>query len=145
MHPRARSHEQRIAGGKIQNSREVGQVASPISPRRHKSGEVAESAFAPDIQAALVGIARGEFYYRERERRIENEPGADPNDDRTRARSSGGSDPAQADAGDHVEQEQIAKAEYATGAAGISGKRIVRPGRAVLGGAAEGGWACAAV
>ena len=61
MHPRMRPHEQGVAGGKVQNRWEVRQVAGPVSPSRHESGKIPKSAFAPDIQTAFIGIARGKF------------------------------------------------------------------------------------
>src|SRR6202020_1219979 len=98
-----------VAGGKIEHRREIGQVASPVRPGGNEAGEIAKSTFAPDVNSAFVGIARRELDYRERQRRVENKPRADPDDDGTGAGRGRRRNPAQADAGDHVEQNQVAE------------------------------------
>ena len=108
-------HVDEIAGGEIENGREVREVAGPIRPGGHEAGEIAESALAPDVEAPFVRVAGREFHDGKRERQVEEEPRTDPDDDRTGARRGGGSDPAQADAGDGVEENQIAEAENALG------------------------------
>src|SRR3984957_14952382 len=112
MLPRSLPHEENIAGGKIQNSREVGQVAGPVSPGSYESGKVSERAFAPDVEAALVRVPRRKLQYRQRQRRIETEPRPDPNHDGTRPGRRRRGDPPQADPSDHVKQNEVAKPHH---------------------------------
>ena len=121
MLPCVLAHEENVAGSEIEDGREVGEVAGPVSPGGHEAGEVSEGAFAPDVEAAFAGIAGRKLENGKCERRIEAEPGADPDDDRTGASGGGGGDPAQADAGDHVEQNEIAETKHTLGAVGIFG------------------------
>ena len=113
MRPRSLAHEENVAGGKIEDGREVGKIAGPVSPGGHEAGEVSEGALAPDIEAAFTRIAGRKLEHRECKRRIETEPRADPDDDGTRAGRSCGGDPAQTDAGNHIKQNQVAEAEHA--------------------------------
>ncbi len=121
MRPRALAHEENVAGGEVEDGGEVGKVAGPVSPAGHEAGEISEGALAPDVESAFAGITGRELEHRERERRVEAEPRADPDDDRTGTGGGSGGDPAQADAGDHVKQNQIAEAEHALGAVRSSG------------------------
>src|SRR5712671_953027 len=115
MHRAAGKNEQRVSGGKIENRWEVREIACPVCPSGHESGEIAKGTLAPNVQAALVGIARRELNHGEGERRVEEEPGADPNCNCTRAGCGGGGNPAQADTGNHIEKYQVAEAKNATG------------------------------
>src|SRR5258707_2937832 len=101
-------NEQSVAGGKIENRWEVREIACPVCPGGHESGEIAKGALAPNIQSALVGIARRELNHGEGERRVEEEPGADPDCDRAWAGCGSSGNPAQADAGHHIEKHKIA-------------------------------------
>ena len=121
MLPGRLPHEEHVAGGEVEHGREVRQIAGPVRPGRHEAGEISEGAFAPDVEPAFVGIARRKLEHRERQRRVETEPRSDPDDDGTRSGGSGGRDPAQADAGDHVEQQQVAEAHHLPRAVGIFG------------------------
>src|SRR5208337_1224527 len=76
-------HEEQVAGGEVEHGREVGKVAGPVSPGGHEAGEVSKGALRPDIEAAFMRIARRKLDDGERERRVEGEPGADPDNDRT--------------------------------------------------------------
>ena len=129
MFPIRLPHEEHVAGGEVEHGREVGQVAGPISPRRHEAGEISEGALAPDIKPAFIRIARRKFQHRKRQRRVETQPGADPDDDRTRPGGRGGCDPAQADAGDHIKQNQVAEAHHLLGPIGIFRLRDGNPRR----------------
>ena len=51
----------------------------------------------------------------EGERNVEEEPGEEPDYERRGAVAGGGGDPAEADAGDDVEEEEVAKAHDAGG------------------------------
>src|SRR5580700_5688915 len=121
VRPCVLTHEENVAGGEVENGREVGKVASPIGPGRHEAGEISEGALAPDVEAAFAGIAGRKLKHAKRERGVEAEPGADPDNDGTGTGGGGGGDPAQTDAGDYVKQNEIAEAEYAPGAIGIFG------------------------
>ena len=121
MLPRALAHEENVAGGEIEDGREVREVAGPVSPCGHEAGKVSEGALAPDVEAAFAGIAGRQFDHGKREGSVETEPGADPDDNGTGAGGGCGGDPAQADAGDHVKQNEITEAQHAPGAVGIFG------------------------
>ena len=121
MRPRGLAHEENVAGGEVEDGGEVGKIAGPVGPSRHETGEVSEGVFAPDVEATFAGIAGGKFQDGECERGVEAEPGADPDDDGAGSGSGGGGDPAQADAGDDIEQNEIAEAEHTLGAVGILG------------------------
>ena len=121
MAPSRGPNEQGIAGGEVQDGRKVREIAGPVGPGGHEAGEVAKGALAPHVKTAFIGISRGEFEHGEGERRIEAEPGSDPDDDRAWARGRGGGDPAQADAGDDIEKDQVAKAHHLFGAVRIFG------------------------
>ncbi len=112
---------ERIAGGEVKHGREVRQVADPICPGSVETGEVAERVLCPDVNPSFLGITRGKLNDREREWRVEKKKGADPDDDRAGAGSSGSGDPAQADARDHVEQHQVAEAHDRLGLVGALG------------------------
>src|SRR5713226_1889555 len=110
------AHEEHIAGCEIQDSRKVRKVRSPVSPGGHESGEVAERTLRPDVEAAFIWIARRKFDHRKGQRRIKRKPGADPDDNRTRAGGSSSGNPAQADAGDYVKKQQVAESHDPLGA-----------------------------
>ncbi len=130
MHRGAGKNEQRVAGGKIKNRGKIRQIACPVCPSGHESGKIAKGVFAPNVQTAFVGITRRKLDHGEGERRVEDEPGTDPNCYRTRASGGGGGNPAQADAGNHVEKHQVPEGEYTPGPLGIGrlGNRNTRPG-----------------
>src|ERR1700741_3389054 len=109
MSPSAATDEKSVAGCKVEDCREVGKVAGPVGPGGDEAGEISESAFAPDVESTFTGIARGEFQHRQRKRRVKSEPGADPDQDRAGTSGGSGGDPAQADAGDNVEQDEVAE------------------------------------
>src|ERR1700739_769885 len=121
MEPRVSTHVERVAGGEVEHGWVVGQVAGPIGPGSDEAGEIAEGAFAPDVHAALAGIARGKLDDGKCERRVEAEPGSDPDNDGGGPSGRGGGDPAQADACDHIKQEQVAKPESAAGKVWVFG------------------------
>ena len=129
MLPGRLPHEEHIAGGEVQDGREVGEIARPVRPRGHEPGEVAKGALAPHIESALVRIARGEFQHRKRQRRVEAQPGPNPDDDRTRARGRRRRNPAQADAGDYIKQQQVAEPHNVPGVIGVFGLRGGDAGR----------------
>src|SRR5689334_9330869 len=56
-------HVKSIATREIEDGGKVGQVAGPVGPASHESGEVAEGTLAPDIKPTLVGIAGRELNY----------------------------------------------------------------------------------
>src|SRR5580698_4342688 len=123
MCPCILAHEKDVAGSEVEDGGEVGKVAGPVSPGGHEAGEVAEGTLAPDVESAFMGIAGGEFEHRKCERHVEAEPGADPDDDGTGAGGGSGGDPAQADAGDDVKQNEVAESEHTLGAVGSFGLR----------------------
>src|SRR5689334_18943233 len=109
MSPRILPHVERIAGGKIEDSREVRQVARPVCPRAHEPGEITECFFGPDVNPALIRIARRKLDDGECKWRVKQQPGSDPYNDRTRSGRCGCRNPAQADAGHDIEQKQVTK------------------------------------
>ncbi len=126
MRPCVLAHEEDVAGGEVEDGREVREIARPVSPGGHEAGEISEGALAPDVESAFAGIAGRKLQHGKGERHVEAEPGANPDDDGTGAGGGGGGDPAQADAGDYIEQNEIAEAEHALRAVGISGLRQER-------------------
>ena len=58
MSPGALPHVNNVAGGEIKHGGEIWQVAGPVRPRGHESGEISERFFAPDVKPALVRISR---------------------------------------------------------------------------------------
>src|SRR4029077_5792874 len=109
--------------------REVWEIAGPVSPGGHEAGEISEGALAPDIESTFTGIAGRKLEHRKCERGVEAKPCADPNDDGTGTSGGGGGDPAKADAGYYVEQNQVAKAEDAFRAVRIFAARFGDGGR----------------
>ena len=109
MSPGTGADEKSVAGSKVEYRGEVGKVAGPVGPGGDEPGEVSEGTFAPDVEAALIGVARREFQYGQRQRRVESEPCADPDDDGAGTSGRCGGDPAQADARDDVEEDEVAK------------------------------------
>ncbi len=105
------AHVEGIAGCEIEHGRKVREIAGPVAPGGDESGEVTEGVFGPNVDATLARVAGRKFDDRKCERRVENQPRTDPDDDRAGTCRCSGRDPAQADAGDHVEQQQITKAE----------------------------------
>src|SRR6185437_1935125 len=105
--PPAPAHVQEIAGGKIKHGGKIREVAGPVNPGAHKAAEIAKGAFAPNVKSAFLRITRREFDDGKRERCIEGEPGAEPDDHRARPGAGSRGNPAQADAGDHVKQHQV--------------------------------------
>ena len=104
-----------VAGGEIEHGGKVGQVAGPVDPAGEECREVAEGALGPEVQAAFLRIARGEFHDAQRQRNEDGEQADDPDDDGTGADAGGDRDPAQAQGGDHVEHDEVAEAEDALG------------------------------
>ena len=100
-----------LAAREVQQAREVRQVRSPVRPAGDERGERAERLLAPDVEPALLRIARRQLEDGEDERHEEAERRDHPDDERARARGGGRRDPAEAEAGDDVEEEQVAEAE----------------------------------
>src|SRR5580704_2157483 len=119
MRPCVLPHKQNVAGGEVKYGGKVWEGAGPVSPGGHEAGEISEGTLAPDIEAAFTGIAGRKLEHGKCERSVEADPCADPNDDGTGTGRGGGGDPAKADAGYHVEQNQVAKAEDAFRTVGI--------------------------
>ncbi len=109
--------EENVAGGEVEDGGEVGEIADPVHPGGEEAGLFAERNFGPDIEAAFGGIAGGEMDDGEGEWNVEEEPGEEPDDERRRAMAGSGGDPAEADASDDVEEEEVAKAHDAGGRA----------------------------
>jgi len=107
--------EEDIAGGEVQNSREVRKVAGPIHPGRKKSCAFTEGFFSPDIETAFGGKAGRKRDNRNRQWEVKEEPRAEPDDQGRRTVTRGGGDPAEADTGDDVEEEKVAEAHDARG------------------------------
>src|SRR6202163_457589 len=128
-------HEKHVTGREVQHSREVGKIACPVSPGSYEAGEVYKGALRQDVEAAFIRITRRKFDDRKRERHVEDKPGADPDDDRTRAGRGSRGEPPQTDAGDYVEEQQVAKSHDPLGPVGTDS---VGDGDAGLGG--DGRW-----
>src|SRR6202022_570117 len=123
MSPGALPYVDDVAGGEIQNRREIGEVAGPVSPGRNESGKISKRLLAPDIKPAFVRIARRQFYDRKSQRGIKEQPCPYPDHNGTGAGGGSRGNPAQANASDHIEQNQVTEAHYALGLAGICGVR----------------------
>ena len=100
-----------IAGREVKHRGEIGQVAGPVNPSGQKAGEVAEGALAPDIHAAFLGIARGEFEHAQCQRNEDGRQADQPDHQRARSRAGRNRNPAQAQRGDHVEHHQVAETQ----------------------------------
>src|SRR5690348_6520718 len=97
MFPARPSHVQSVTGSKVESGWKVREIARPVCPGSDKARELAEVAFAPDVEPAFLRIPRCQFGDRKKKRKEETTPGANPDDDRTRASTRGGGNPAQAD------------------------------------------------
>ena len=126
--------EEDIAGGEVENGGEVGEVADPVHPGGEEAGLFAKGDLGPDVEAAFGGVARGEVDDGEGEGDVEKEPREEPDDERGRAVAGGGGDPAEADAGDDVEEEEVAKAHDAGGSVFGRGRSGGQEERAFRGG-----------
>src|SRR6202040_1275294 len=120
--PAGRTDKERVAGREVENGRVVRKITRPVGPAGDESRKFAESAFAPHVEAAFLRVARGKLHHGKRERKIERAPCDQPDYDRACADGGGGGDPAQADAGDDVEEDEVAEAQRAAGA--IRGGRL---------------------
>src|SRR4029077_137227 len=76
-------------------------------------GKRTERALAPDVDAAFLRIARRELEDGEHQRDEKAERRDDPDHQRAGPRRGGGRDPSQAEPGDRVVQNEIAKGEDA--------------------------------
>ena len=74
-----------------------------------------------DQTYTLIRIAGRKLDDGQRQWRVERQPCANPNDNRTGAGSGGRGNPSQTDARDDVKQQQIAKPQHPLGAVGIDG------------------------
>ena len=112
--------EEDVAGGEVEDGGEVGEIADPVHPGGEEAGLFAESEFGPDVEAAFGGIAGGEMDDGKGKGNVEEEPAGKPDYEGRGAVAGGGGDPAEADAGDDVEEDEIAKTHDAGG--GVFGK-----------------------
>src|ERR1700682_1609094 len=87
--------------------REIGEIAGPVDPGGDEAGEIAEAALAPDVEAAFLGVTGRKLDDRKHQWNIKAEPGGDPDGDGAGAGAAGGGDPAQADGGYDVEQDEV--------------------------------------
>src|SRR5438093_5865959 len=101
------AHEQDVTCGEIEHSGEIRQITGPVNPGTNEAAEVAECTLGPDVKPAFLRITRGKLDHRKRQRSVEGEPRAEPDDHGAGAGTGGGRDPAQADAGDDVKQHQV--------------------------------------
>src|SRR5262249_31103451 len=108
------ANEQQIAGGKVQQRREIRQVRSPIQPARHEGGGGTKRTFSPDVNATLFGITRRELQRRKDERDEETNGGDDPNDERAWPGCGCRRNPTQTERGNDVEKEEVAESERPT-------------------------------
>src|ERR1700733_4847791 len=56
-----RECEQQTACAEVEHPREVREITHPIGPGSEEAGEVSERTLSPNVKAALLWIARGEF------------------------------------------------------------------------------------
>ncbi len=113
--------EEEVAGSEVEYGGEVGEIADPIHPGGEKAGLFAECELGPDVEAAFGGIAAGEMDDGKGEGNIEEEPRGEPDDEGRGAVAGGSGDPAEADAGDDIEEDEVAEAHDAGGS--VFGKR----------------------
>src|SRR5262249_48659157 len=103
-----------VSRGEVEQAGEVRQVRSPVAPASDERSERPEGPFAPDVDAAFLRIARRQLEHGEDERHEQAERGDDPDDQRAGPGRGGRRNPAQAEAGDQVEKEEVAEAEDAS-------------------------------
>jgi hypothetical protein len=120
--PAGRADEKRVAGREVEDGRVVRKIARPVGPAGDESRKFAECALTPDVEAAFLRVTRGKLHHGKRERKIERAPGDQPDYNGACADGGGSGDPAQADAGDDVEENEVAEAHRAAGA--IRGGRL---------------------
>src|ERR1051326_7788529 len=109
MQPRALPDVESVAGREIKHRWKIRKIAGPVEPRRHEAGKIPERPLAPNVEPAFIGITRGKLNHRQRQWRIEREPGKEPYRDGGRSGCGRGRNPAQANAGDDIEQHQVAE------------------------------------
>ena len=107
--------EKDVASGEVEDGGEVGEIADPVHPGGEEAGLFAKCDFGPDVEATFGGIAGREMNDGEGEGNVEEEPREEPDDEGRGTVAGGGGDPAEADAGDYVEEEEVAKAHDAGG------------------------------
>ena len=105
--------EERGGCAEVEDAGEKGKIAHPVRPGANETGEIAEGLAGPDVDAAFLRIARGEFHDAGGERDEETGEGSDPNDEDAGAGGGGGGRPADAEDDDDVEQHQVAKPDAA--------------------------------
>src|SRR5262249_9099738 len=110
-----RVKEKDVAGGEVEDGGEVRQITDPVHPGREEAGSFAKSDFGPDGEATLGGITRREGGHGEGEGNVEKQPCEEPDDEGGGAMAGGRGDPAETDAGDDIEEDEVAKAHDARG------------------------------
>src|ERR1019366_10568663 len=84
-------------------------------PASQERREVTEGTLGPQVEAALLRIARREFHNAQREWDEDGEQADDPDDDGTRAHTRGDGDPAQTEGRDHVKHHEVAESQNSFG------------------------------
>ena len=107
------AHEQGVAGGEEQQPGKVRQVRGPVAPAGEKRGKGAECRFAPQVHAAFTGMARRQLEDREHERNEETQRAQHPEPHGAGSCRRRRGHPAQAEAGDEVEEDEVTNAEDA--------------------------------
>ena len=107
----ARSDKKQAAGGEVEHRGEVRKIAHPIGPRCHKAGKFAVGFAGPDVEAAFLRIAGRKLEYAAGEGKEEPKKGQHPYRDGRLSRGGRGRDPAQAEAADDIEENNIAETE----------------------------------
>jgi hypothetical protein len=110
--------EEDVAGGEVENTREIREIAGPVHPGAKEAGAFAEGFFSPDVESAFGWESGRKGNYGNGERNVEEQPGAEPDDEGRGTVSGGGSDPAEADASNDIEEEEIAKTHDSRGSGG---------------------------
>ncbi len=100
-----------LAATKYNRPGRYGRFEAQYRPAGEKRGEWTEGRLAPHVQAAFTRISRRQLEDREHERDEEAQRGQHPEPDGGRSCRRRGRDPAQAEGGDEVEEDEVANAE----------------------------------
>ena len=103
--------DDRVRGREIEKPGEERQIARPVQEAREEARAVAERAARPDVEAALVGMAGRQLEHRGGERNEEAERGEDPDGERRRPGFRRGRDPAQREARQREEEDEVPEPE----------------------------------
>jgi hypothetical protein len=103
--------EESVRRGEIEERREIREIARPVEKAGKKAREVAEGPVRPDVEAALLRVARGELEDRGDERKEKPEGGEHPDREGRRPGLGRRRDRPEAEGRQRVEEDEVPKAE----------------------------------